>query len=59
MTVKELILELQYQPQDLEVSIVDDGKKRFKEHRDIAVNMQAPELADPYVMIRFNLQPEE
>lgn len=54
MTVAELILELQYQPQDLEVSIVNGGLKKFKEHKDIEIHMAVPELEDPYLMIVFN-----
>lgn len=56
MTVADLILELSCQPQNLEVSIVDDSKSKFKEHRDIAVSFCSPELADNYVMILFNLK---
>lgn len=58
MTVAELILELQYQPQHLEISLVDDSRKQFKEHRDIHIEMVVPELADPYLMIAFNLKKE-
>jgi hypothetical protein len=54
MTVAELILELKYQPQDLEVSVIDLGKKRFKEHRDIVVEISVPELADPFLAIYLN-----
>ncbi len=58
MTVAQLILELQYQPQDMEVSIIDLSKARFKEHRDIEVQLCQPELADNYVALYINSQNE-
>lgn len=56
MTVEELILELQYLPKDLDVSVVDYSKKRFKEHRDIRIQLAVPEFADPYVQIQLNVK---
>lgn len=53
MTVAELILELQFQPQNLEISIIDGTKKKIQEFRDIEVDLYQPELADNYVAITF------
>lgn len=54
MTVAELILELQYQPQNLEVAVVDWSKSKYKEHREMSIQILQPELADNFVCIYLN-----
>jgi hypothetical protein len=53
MTVAELILELQFQPQDMTVSIVDGDKKKFQEFTDFDITLCQPELNDNYIAITF------
>lgn len=48
MTVAELILELQYQPQDLEVIITLPNGKQLN---ITEISFACPELADPYILL--------
>lgn len=55
MTVAELILELRFQPQNLDVFLSDGKKsKTKKQHKEFNVQFCSPEYADNYVSISFN-----
>lgn len=55
MTVSELIFELQSLPQNLDVSVIDYSKKRFKEHREFCFHVVQPEYNDSYVAMYINV----
>lgn len=55
MTVAELILELQYQPQNLDVFLTDLKKgKKLEQYSEFKIEFSSPEYADNYVSIDFN-----